>query len=171
MVSYVATPTSRKKIRVIAQTLRKLSGLEDKIYVPIIHLLELWLPIVEENFTYEVVSKTELDGEYAVTYPEQNKIAIREDVYERACNGVPRDRFTIAHEIGHLLLHSPGTIKLARGIESNKVPAYKDPEWQANTFAAELLAPPSIINGLSKEAVVRECGVSLRVGEIQLNNS
>lgn len=81
-----------------------------------------------------------------------------------------RDRFTIAHEIGHFILHKPGMIELARTQTVQDIPIYKKPEWQANTFAGELLAPPQVIRGLSLEEVSSSCGVSLQVSEIQLKN-
>ena len=37
----------------------------------------------------------------------ENCIKIREDVYERAIKGYGRDRFTLAHELGHFLMHQP----------------------------------------------------------------
>lgn len=57
-------------------------------------------------------------------------------------------RFTAGHEIGHLALHASqireaivsGTSQGLRR-ERSKVPIYKDAEWQADAFAAELLAP------------------------------
>ncbi|MNV76712.1 hypothetical protein D3C71_1700840 [compost metagenome] len=90
-------------------------------------------------------------------------------MYDRAVAGTPRDRFTIAHEIAHYLLHSPKTVAYARAVGPQKVPAYLDPEWQANAFAGELLAPPQLIIGLEVSEVERLCGVSRTVAEIQLN--
>ena len=95
---------------------------------------------------------------------------IREDVYERAVNESPRDLFTICHEFGHALLHdSASSIELARGKESVK--AYEDPEWQANTFAAELLAPSDVIVGMSIEEVAEVYKCSMQVAKIQLEKS
>ena len=53
----------------------------------------------------------------------------------------------MAHELGHLLLHRVETITLAR--EDGDIPPYKDPEWQANAFAGELLAPYEYIKDMS----------------------
>ena len=94
---------------------------------------------------------------------------IREDVYERATMGVPRDIFTIAHEIGHALLHDDiEEIALARNDENIK--AYENPEWQANTFAGELIAPSDTVKGLSVEEIASIYNCSLQVAEIQLNH-
>ncbi|SER00151.1 protein of unknown function [Virgibacillus subterraneus] len=170
MSSYVAEPTSRKKIRQVVSIFRDTFGLVDDMLFPVVHFLEIGLSEINKKFNYEVVSIEEMPDDYAVTYPEEHKIVIREDVYDRAVSGVARDRFTIAHEIGHYIMHRPDFIALARNDGKQKVPAYKDPEWQANTFAGELLAPPNIISGLSASEISKKCGVSSAVAEIQLNN-
>lgn len=170
MTLYVAKPTSRKKIRDLANTLRRITGLHDEAYFPVVDFLELAMPKLFKAFEYEIVPINEMPNEYGITYPEKNKICIREDVYERAIEGVERDRFTIAHEIGHFILHKPGSIQLARTQMLTEIPAYRKPEWQANTFAGELLAPPQIIKGLSQGEVALNCGVSLEVSRIQLKN-
>ncbi len=169
MGSYIAKPLSRKKIREFTLAIRKMIDLEDVLFFPIVHLLEFVLPGVDSDFNYVIKSSEEMPNEYAVCYPEENTIFIREDVYERAVAGNARDRFTIAHEIGHYLMHTPSRIELARKDNYKELPPYKCPEWQANTFAGELLAPPHIIKGLTKYEISEKCGVSLKVGEIQLD--
>ena len=61
------------------------------------------------------VTSVKIDG----VFHEYDSISgIREDVYERAIQGVPRDIFTIAHEIGHAILHDDiQEIALARNDE------------------------------------------------------
>lgn len=170
MAVYVAKPTSRKKIRSLANMLRKSTGLYDESYFPVVEFLELAMPKIFKEFECEIVPVSEMPNEYAVTYPEKNQICIREDVYDRAISGVERDRFTIAHEIGHFIMHKPGSIALARSQSIYEIETFKQPEWQANTFAGELLAPPHVIRGLSLKEISSNCGVSLQVSGIQLKN-
>jgi hypothetical protein len=170
MSVYTATPYSRKKIRELTNLIRSIFGLVETKFFPIVQLLEVGLPQIFEDFNLEIVSNNELPNQYGVTYPAEHLIRLREDVYERAISGVPRDRFTIAHEIGHFIMHRPAYIALARNEGVEDIPAYKNPEWQANTFAAELLAPPHIIKGLSAAEVALMCGVSKDVASIQLKN-
>lgn len=63
----------------------------------------------------------------------------REDfeIFLSAHTGVERDRFTIAHELGHYVLHSQqGEVPLvATRFGSTRV------EWEANWFAAAFLMP------------------------------
>lgn len=60
----------------------------------------------------------------------------------------PRRRFTLAHELGHFCLH---TDKVKRGFKDNRKTmsrslSYWDPkESEANSFAAQLLMPRSLI--------------------------
>lgn len=167
---YVAPPTSRLNIRNLALILRKIFDLKDEEYFPIAEFLELGLPQIIKSFELEIVLPEEMPYEYGLTFPEKKVIRLREDVYENAISGVGRDRFTVAHEIGHLLLHKPASLSLARNQFEKKIPAYKNPEWQANTFAAELLAPPHIIRGMSAKEIALRCGVSVQAAGIQLRN-
>lgn len=169
MNRYEANPTSRAKIRRVTSFIREVLDLSDEEYFPIDVFLEWGMPQIDKDFNFEVIECTEMQ-EYAITFPEKKIIYIREDVYENCLKGIPRDRFTIAHEIGHYLLHTPGNIKLARTNSKDKLPAYKDPEWQANTFAAELLAPPSLLAGLSIDEIFLRFGVSKQVADIQMKH-
>lgn len=59
-----------------------------------------------------------------------------------------RDRFTIAHELGHLLIHLPpikdadpsAVMRATRWVDDNNA-AQQRAEWEANWFAAALLMP------------------------------
>lgn len=97
------------------------------------------------------------------TNTSENVMYIREDVYKRAVKGNPRDRFTLCHEIGHYFLHRPETISNARG----EVPRYCDPEWQADAFAGELMAPRNLIKGMTSKEIAEECGMSMTAADIQ----
>ncbi len=104
-------------------------------------------------------------------------------VYERMRAGDPRATFTAAHEVGHVELHIRqveaafvnGGVGLRR--ERRSLPAYEDAEWQAHSFAAELLAPtPSVvkvIGGIARnrrvEALQRTFGLSRRAAEVRLS--
>ncbi|MGN7478928.1 ImmA/IrrE family metallo-endopeptidase [Solibacillus silvestris] len=170
MSNYVADPLSRKKIRVLANRLRQLAGLKVGDYFDVVRFLEYELYDLVPDFSHLIMPFEQMGNQYAVTYPETKTIVISEDVYERAIEGSPRDRFTIAHEIGHLWLHRPGKIALARASIRESIPPYKDPEWQANTFAGEILLPPESTIGLSVDEIVNRFGVSYQVGIIQINN-
>ena len=134
----------------------------------VISFLEKILPILMPDFQYEFVDPGEIYGKYAETTPSRKLIQIRCDVYERAVAGSARDRFTIAHEIGHLLLHNEEDISFSRMEHKTAIPKYLDPEWQANTFAAEFLMNANLIKGMTAEQVSCLCGTSFQTAEIQL---
>lgn len=165
--SIIVQPTSRKNIRYFANLIREIFDLKSEEYFPVVKFLEFGLPEIDKNFHFEIEPITYMGARHGVTYPEKNLIVLREDVYENAIKGKGRDRFTIAHEIGHYFMHRPNTIALGRISDGKNVPKYSDPEWQANTFAGELLAPPHIIKNLSIYDIVERCGVSLEVAGIQ----
>lgn len=161
--NYVASPMSRADIRHIAKCFREMLGLKDVLYVDVVRLLEFVLAKLGVN--YEVVGVSELKEE-AVSHPATDTIIIREDVYSGACQGVGRYRFTIMHEIAHLLLHDTQSIRLARGEKPRE--AYLDPEWQADAFAGEFLVPYSLTCNMTEKEIVEKCGVTPRAAKCQI---
>ncbi|ANI82386.2 ImmA/IrrE family metallo-endopeptidase [Kosakonia oryzae] len=91
----------------------------------------------------EVVENDELPNEYAITIPSQRIIKLRSDTYSSAFKGEPRSRFTVAHELGHLLLHANTVPQFAFSQAPSNHPYTEDVEWQANEFAGWLLVDPS----------------------------
>ena len=90
-------------------------------------------------------------------------IVVNEDHHEH------RQRFTIAHEIGHFILHSIGGMH----VDSNNV-YFRDAnatsntsnikEIQANQFAAELLMPrEAVINDLEGSYKLSDCDKDLKI--------
>jgi antitoxin HicB len=78
-------------------------------------------------------------------------VRLRADVWEGAQAGNARFRFTVAHEIGHVVLHRSDLIQ-HRGCAFRdiltaterlppEVPIFCSPEWQANAWAGAFLMP------------------------------
>ena len=166
-MSVIVDPLSRAKIREIANEIRRLINL-DTLYFPIVPFIE-WIlddPDNKYGLRVEIVDPKELPGVYAYTDTVNRVMMIREDCYNRAVQGVPRDRFTLCHELGHFILHPAGRCQLAREGDG-AIPKYRDPEWQANCFAAELMAPYDKIQGMSVEEISVQCGMSRQAAKIQ----
>nr|VFK14259.1 MAG: protein of unknown function (DUF955) [Candidatus Kentron sp. LPFa] len=73
-------------------------------------------------------------------------------------NYMPRRRFTIAHEIGHLILHIDPEIGVREFIDTKKSLNRKDSYWdskeyEANNFAAQLLMPVDLLSEHGEEII------------------
>lgn len=166
MDKYKAEPLSRAAIRNYVKRLKCIVGLDKVLMFPIMLFLENIIPILIPDFQLEILTKEEMGIKHGETYPNRNLIRIREDVYERAVAGIPRDRLTIAHEIGHLFLHDKNAIALCRTEPGETLKAYEDPEWQADCFAGELLASFYLIKGMSEQEVMKSCNVSAQAAHL-----
>jgi len=160
-----AIPLSRARIREMAMEVRRACGMQDEPYFPIVEFIEWVLGDPENDFDYEIVPKEEMQDTYGTTNTASNVMRIREDVYNGAVAGNPRDRFTLCHELGHYFMHQPKYISYARG----SVPTYCQPEWQANTFAAELMAPYHLVKNMTPQEIADSCGMSKCAANIQFN--
>ncbi|MDU4728008.1 MULTISPECIES: ImmA/IrrE family metallo-endopeptidase [Clostridium] len=170
MNNYIADPLSIKDIRMLTLKIREVLHLDtlDKKMFPIEEFLEFGMPTLEKDFHICILTKEEMGNIHGLACPNEKCIKIREDVYDRAISGCGRDRFTIAHEIGHYLLHNNSSVKLARLGENKTIEAYRNPEWQADTFAAELLMPITLIESKDPNRISKEFGVSITAATIRV---
>jgi Zn-dependent peptidase ImmA (M78 family) len=166
--SIIASPLSRQNIRDFAFSLRRDFNLENDFKFPIVPFLEWILPETVKDFALIISDERTMGNLHGLAKLDENAIYVREDVYLRAIDGEGRDRFTLAHELGHFFLHHPERIGHARIPDGGKIKAYHSPEWQANAFAGELLVPANLIKGMSPHVIARKCGVSVRAAEVQV---
>lgn len=128
-------------------------------YVDIVKIVEDIFPKFIPNYKFRVVNDDDDDVDmkgvlaYVEKKDEEITMYVREDIYNKALHDNGPARFTLAHEGGHVLLHSDESVILRRYelFEKLQTPIEneKNPEWQADQFAAELLAPLHLIKGLS----------------------
>lgn len=168
MHSFIATPMNRAEIRNLALQVRSNFGFASTLRFPIMEFVELALPQFDKNYSFEVVERRELGQSHGLTVREGDHVTIkiREDVYDLACGDAGRDRGTVAHEVGHYLMHarSPSLHRHFGG----EIRTFEDPEWQAKCFQGELLVPKHLVHGMSAIAVAAACGVSVQAAEYQL---
>jgi len=162
-----ASPLSRAGIRKVTNSLKEQFNIPTDKPFPIVKFMEYVLTRL--GLEYEIIPNEEMGGVYAETTPENGKIFISESTYDGACDGIPRDKFTIAHEIGHGLLHTLDRVIFTR--TSNEIKPYESPEWQANVFAGELLVHTDSIHSLSVEDIADKYEVSFTVASIQKEKS
>ena len=84
--------------------------------------------------------------------------------YNEQCS-IPRQRFTVAHELGHILLHN------GQGVY-NREPSEKDIpiEAEANVFASRILAPACVLWGIgvtSAKQISEICNISMQSAEFR----
>lgn len=153
-----APSRSAESIEQLAEAIREVFALDDDPYFPVVEFLEWGLSQVTEGITFDVITPDGLGSRMGSVDTLQQVLYLREDVYERAIKGKARDRFTVAHEIGHAVMHV-GTLN--RVESGTAVPAYRNPEWQANKFAAALLMPRQLIHQCTSTGeIVTKFGVS-----------
>ncbi len=156
----VVAALSRASIEKFANDVRTALGIGLQERVDMLRLIEWVLPKVIDGFRYEIVPDCELGVAEATTSTTERVIKISESCYDAARRGHARYPFTLAHEFGHLMLHTGKPFSLARG----EIKAFLDPEWQANSFAGAFLASEQMArssksiselmlkSGLSREA-------------------
>ncbi len=170
-MTYIAEPIQREELRVLAKLIRKNFQIEDRLYIPVIKILENVMPLLFPSFTYEYILKEDFpQKKHAETDIVNHVIRIREDVYYGAINGSGRDRMTIMHEIAHYILLVICGVKFERNFENAEVATYKDPEWQAKALAGEIMCPHELIKSFSAEEIARKCGVSLQAAKYNLEH-
>jgi IrrE N-terminal-like domain len=138
---FVVSPRKKRDIYDYAAQVRSVFSpiMGGRPWVPLDRVIEL-LPSFLPGFVCEICEPHEMGGDHGQTDPDKQVIRIREDVYEQMCHGQGRDRFTVAHELGHLMLHQgQRAIVYSRSGGASTAPIYQNSEWQADTFASAFL--------------------------------
>ncbi len=164
---------TRNRLRKEAFLLRQRFGLEQQKSFPIMEFLEHIIPLIDTQFVLEIVEDTNLQGRAAETVPELHLIRVKASVYDAACCGNAWARSVLAHELCHYYLHSDDHVAYAFPSPGEQPSKETDPEWQANVFAAELLAPVHLIDEDIQNAflVSKQFGVPLHTAKTQLRQS
>jgi len=135
-MGYRVPKSSIAKIRTHALAVRQKLIARDAPFFRMAPFIE---GLFEYGITCDVVDDAELPfGIEACCVPERLLITFSNITYEKACSDDPRARFTVIHELGHILLAHTRTFNREDG---KKIEAFEDSEWQANQFAAEFLMP------------------------------
>lgn len=160
-------PRSKKEIRKLARLVRQ--HFQDDIHKPfdVLSCLEIGLPkATGYEFHFEPKEMGYMKDIEASASPDDMVMYIRQDVFDALYNNDSRARFTVAHEFGHLFMHKGVTTSLNRGNPSAHKP-FEDSEWQANQFAAELLAPLDGCIGLSIDEIMTKYNISYQCAALR----
>lgn len=159
--NYEVPPLGRKDLRRIAKIIRGRLGVKT-ICFPVVELLET---LGEMGIDSDIVDRSQWEkifgsNEHAEYDLSTHIISIREDIYARAVEGYGRDRFTIAHEIAHAFLLDDKHIKVAKIRGETSIPLWRNPEWQADCLAGELLVPYGLCKDMNVVEIAEKCKVS-----------
>lgn len=170
-LAYRVAARKKKDLRKLAESWwTRLDPSRDQF--PIVHVVDVLLSRhFGDRYTFAVLDYDQMQDSHGLTDPDQLVMLIRRDVYDGANQGQGRDRFTLAHELGHLLLHRGGRYLERADPQSLRTPShpkYEDSEWQANAFASELLMPVAMVRTCATPAdLAVRAGVSLAAAEVR----
>lgn len=143
--SMLVKARSRVDIETLARDVRGLFGINGDDRASMLPLLEHVLPEVMDGYEFRVVEDGAIGTAEAITDFMKPIITFTNSVYQRLRVANGRARFTAAHELGHLLMHTGRGVGYARG----NVKPYQCPEWQADAFAGAFMMPSNGFRGLS----------------------
>jgi hypothetical protein len=165
------SPKSLDQIRQITRDFRRRVGVDDQ-RSPDIWVLLLKLPELYPRFKKKIVADDDRPHVEAKAYCDAFLLKIRESS-ENALKyfGDPRTRFTVAHELGHLILGHPGNNpRLALGDDNGTILIDPELEREANIFASELLMPFHLVEpSMTKGEISRLFQVSLDTAAIRIH--
>jgi Zn-dependent peptidase ImmA (M78 family) len=151
------------EIASFARLLRKLLAIHDRSGT---NLLEIF-PLLQKAFPklrLRIVANDMLSGGEARAYPTSWIIKIRQSVLDGLLRGDYGARWTLAHELGHVLLQHPGRPFRNRHAANDVV------EREAHTFAAEFLAPAEYVKKYqSAEKIQTICQISLEAAQRRID--
>lgn len=122
------------------------------------------------GFNFAIRSKEELNSIAACVYPDQQIIVVREDIYDDLLRNDGRARFTIAHELAHVILKHDLTLN--RDSFAGNHQCFEDTEWQANNLGAAILMPRSIVIKYFDDpyGLMNHCGCSYSSALYRIKN-
>lgn len=138
-----------------------------------------WNIIIQENITelpiniVALCKQLGIEVKYYISSDDNDgECTIAESIpyilVNRNCS-TQRKRFTVAHELGHILLGHVGKYQLV-----NREPSPTDNpiEQEANVFASRLLAPACVLWGCkvkTSDDIVQLCDISKQAAEYRMN--
>jgi Zn-dependent peptidase ImmA (M78 family) len=176
---FQAGPLSDAEIEATAESLRERLGIPANEVPDIVAILsrnEIPTRYGTKTLSLSIVADGALEGDEARTLVLSGsgkvEIEVETSIWEKAKNGPGRSLMTLAHELGHAVLHEK-PVPLARAKLETKRPnfvhTYESAEHQAKYFAsAFLMARQMVLRFSSAEALARACRVSLQAATIRM---
>ena len=134
----------KTNIRSKARRTRELCGVQSCLAPDIVILLNKAAE-VEKDLKIKPMLSAEMNEDEAWLDSTSNTIYVREAVMVGAQSGNPRDRFTLAHELGHFALRHDGAPRRNPNRQIYTSAKDRTKEEEANLFASYLLAPTELV--------------------------
>lgn len=168
---YFVSPRSARDIENTTLAWRDALSIRDAWAPCLVRILEIDLPRLIPEFALVVRSDADMNDAEAFTEFAPPRIVVRQSVYRAALEGGGRARMTLAHELGHLLMHAHDR-RLHRMAGGNR-PAptskkYETAEWQASKFGSLFLMPEHIVADCRTVGeIVQRCQVTPAAARIR----
>jgi hypothetical protein len=172
-------PLRDLEVREHAKTLRRSLGWANAERVDPLLLEtagEIWTVRGKKPFALEFASDAEMPGDSGLTVYDRSKIVVKipRRVRHRAFMGDGYARYTVAHELGHAVLHVDKLMEGAAlprrhggNVSVPWIPKFKSAEHQAMVFAGAFLINDDTARALSSaDEVSVQAGVSLTAARI-----
>ncbi|WP_082503795.1 ImmA/IrrE family metallo-endopeptidase [Methylobacterium sp. Leaf117] len=167
---------SNQVVKELAKRAREDLQQGEKIPVDVVACLQrgnVTTVVGRKRLEYRIIDDAEMDGDDGNTRMDDDVIivSVRRSIHQKALWGEGRARMTLAHELGHAVMH-PGMAKARRSgatgrSVANSIPAHKSAEHQAKVFASAFLIVQSYAETLgSSEEISEQFSISLEASEI-----
>jgi hypothetical protein len=173
---YFVAKRSNKEIRAEALGAKKFYETDNRHPVNIIRCLESGKILTRggrKKLVYNLVDDELMAGHDGKTEftPDSVVISVKRSVHQKALWGDGRARMTLAHELGHGVMHNGATLFRSSGAagatELSRSSPWESAEHQAKVFASAFLIDDKIAASLSSpEEISTEFLVSLEAAEI-----
>lgn len=165
-----------EEIEAKAKEAAALLDLDDTVPRDLLRLVSGGFRLLDTKFRYEVCSDFQMPGADGMTLFDPVGMRVPERVHRSLKLDGHRARFTIAHELGHIMMHPYQELNRAAAEEmvERSIPCSMSAEWQANTFAGAFLMPVSVCRAhpdpvaLSKKAFVSPATAEIRLKHLGL---
>ena len=171
---FIAKSRSDKEVTALAKRALKHFCQEDQKWVDVIICLnskDIWTVFGLKRLLFRIIPDSEMGSADGMTSASKDLVTIdvKASVYDAALLGDGRARNTLAHELGHGVMHERK--QLPRRANGNAkfrwIKSFESAEHQANVFARAFLIDENYADGLANASEVAiEAGVSFECAQL-----
>jgi Zn-dependent peptidase ImmA (M78 family) len=164
--NFIVERRTAAEIDCLALEWRETFGVQDKWAPDLVQIFEKQLPDKLPGF--EFVRQPDSRLGRAEAFTRHPRIFVRQSLYEQLLQWDGRARLTVAHELGHLVMHPDTPLpRMVLGNRPAPIDEYnRSAEWQATKFAVFFLMPEHIVREFAlAEELAEHCKVSLAAAQ------